>query len=220
MRIAVAVVCLGLASAAEAAPVCRLRGQAWLEGRIAGADGPPRRTVDARLGQTLEVFVVAPGKLDDRAVTFSDAPGKGRVSWARAGCGELSVTWHRVEPRMEHVHTRAPNAEAVAVLAPCTAGAQACTPAPATPPLHWGRDLRPGDLLALDYVGFDGLPRPWDHIVALVEDRGPDGKPDGLLGPEDLVADSGDASGLKLAPLSDQGKVRVQVLRAGGVPLL
>jgi hypothetical protein len=73
--------------------------------------------------------------------------------------------------------------------------------------------VRPGDLYALDYVGFDDLPRNWDHIVALVEDRGPDGKPDGKPGPEDLVADSGGSDGLKVAPLSEQGEVRVSVLR-------
>jgi len=46
-----------------------------------------------------------------------------------------------------------------------------------------------------------------------VEDRGPGGVPDGLLGPEDLVADSGSADGLKTAPLGEQGLVRVAVLR-------
>ena len=394
MRIALVVLGLGLASTATAAPVCRLRGQPWLEGRVQGESIASRRAIDARLGQTLEVFVVAPGRLDGRSVLFSDAPGKGRVSWTKSGCGALSVSWRRVEPRMEHVSTRAPNAEAkiyanavvfgpkhgewigydrleyfespvgsessaesggatlhvrdatpsdetglhrdganaplgtmrlaatiqagdqtlatpgaadapsglisdrvfrysfrsgdgflgwltayynvpylfgsagqgkrnqaerylgadcadvlvaalrhagrrdldyssvaslvddlervssVAVIAPCPAGLANCKPTPAAPPLRWGRDLRPGDLLALDYVDEGSLPRAWDHIVALVEDRGPDGKPDGLLGPEDLVADSGDASGLKLAPLAEQGKIRVQVLRARGVPVL
>jgi hypothetical protein len=79
--------------------------------------------------------------------------------------------------------------------------------------LRWGRDVRPGDLLALDYIGAESdLPREWDHIVVVVEDRGADG-PDGLLGPEDLVADSGSAEGLKQAPLGNQGLVRVAVLR-------
>ena len=57
--------------------------------------------------------------------------------------------------------------------------------------------VRAGDLYALDYVGYDDLPRAWDHIVALVEDRGPDGKPDGKPGPEDLVIDTGNADGLR-----------------------
>jgi hypothetical protein len=34
-----------------------------------------------------------------------------------------------------------------------------------------------------------------------------------VLGPDDFVADSGDALGLKFGPLSDQGDVRVTVLR-------
>jgi hypothetical protein len=79
--------------------------------------------------------------------------------------------------------------------------------------LRVGRDVRPGDLLALDYVGVAELPRAYDHIVAFVADRGPDGKSDGVLGGEDLVADSGDALGLKFSPLSEQGDVRVTVLR-------
>lgn len=73
---------------------------------------------------------------------------------------------------------------------------------------------RPGDILALGYLGAAELPRAWDHIVVLVDDRGPGGAPDGRLGPEDLVADIGDGHGLKFAPLGQQGDVRVAVLRA------
>jgi hypothetical protein len=78
---------------------------------------------------------------------------------------------------------------------------------------HVTGPVRVGDLYALDYVDFADLPRSWDHIVALVEDRGPDGKPDGKPGPEDLVMDTGNADGLKVAPLADQGEVRIAVLR-------
>jgi hypothetical protein len=75
--------------------------------------------------------------------------------------------------------------------------------------LRFGSDVRPGDLLALDYIGADGdLPRAWDHIGVVIQDNG-----DGLLGPEDLFADSGSAEGLKVAPLGQQGLVRVAVLR-------
>lgn len=80
-------------------------------------------------------------------------------------------------------------------------------------PLRWGTDVRAGDLLALDYVGSDALPRPWDHVVALIEDRGPGGRADGVFGSEDLIADSGDREGLKFQRLAEQGHVRVQVLR-------
>ncbi len=76
-----------------------------------------------------------------------------------------------------------------------------------------GVDVVAGDLLALDYVHADELPRAFDHIVAFVEDRGPGGQPDGVLGPEDLVVDSGDKEALKLAPLERQGEVIVTVLR-------
>ena len=79
--------------------------------------------------------------------------------------------------------------------------------------LRFGRDVHVGDLVALDYVGYEDLPRDWDHIVVVVEDRGPGGKPDGVLGPEDLVADSGSAAGLHYAPLGEQGLIKIQVLR-------
>ncbi|HEY7954266.1 MAG TPA: hypothetical protein VII38_03200 [Polyangia bacterium] len=98
---------------------------------------------------------------------------------------------------------------------PQVAGPSVMNGAPAEPAIAIGgsRGARPGDLIALDYIGVDELPGAWDHIVALVEDRGPDGKPDGQLGPDDLVADSGSSDGLTLAPLGDQGEVRLEVLR-------
>ena len=54
--------------------------------------------------------------------------------------------------------------------------------------LRWGEDVHPGDLLAINYEDdADGsLPRNWDHIGALVEDRGADG-PDGLLNGHDVL---------------------------------
>jgi hypothetical protein len=367
-----------VASAAHAAPLCQLKGRPWLEGRVRGPGPAPSvtaRTVEARRGQEIDVFLVAPGRLDGRPVVFSDAPGRGRVSWDRAGCGPLEVAWRKVEPRMQHTTTPAPNGELkiyanAVVLGPShgrwigfdrieyfetpldgrgttrrlrdarptepierpaaldglgtmrlaatvraagvelsTPGAEdapdglisdrvfrysfrsddglvgwltsflnvpylfgsagkgsrnqaerylgadcadvivaalrraghpleytsvcelvdaltrtggpsliaACAPgescAPASPPMRFGREVRPGDVLALDYVGFAELPRPWDHVVVVVEDRGPGGMPDGVLGPEDLVADSGNADGLKLAPLGEQGAARVLALR-------
>jgi len=370
---------LGFTRAAGAAPRCELGPHAWLEGRVAAGHNKLARVVDARRGETLDVFVAVPGKLDGRAVVFGEAGAPTRVSWTGAGCPDAAVSWRRVEPRMQHETTPAPNAHvslyanavifgpkhgtwigfdrieyfdspiagstgwtlhvadaapteptarkretallpfgtmrlaaavavgsqlsatpgagdaprgaiadavfrysfrrdddfvgwltsffnvpyvfgsagkgtksqaerrvgadcadvlvaalrstgahdvdyssvmylidhlphvsAPAAISACAAGGP-CTAA--TPPLHFGRDVRPGDFLALDYVGADELPRPWDHIVAVIEDRGPGGVPDGVLGPDDLVADSGDAVGLKFAPLREQGAVRVMVLR-------
>ncbi len=74
--------------------------------------------------------------------------------------------------------------------------------------------MQPGDLLVINYVGWDGTPREWDHVLVAVEDRGVDGAPpDGLFGPEDLIADSGDSTGLIVRPLSSQGKVELLVQR-------
>jgi hypothetical protein len=341
-------VCL-LAPTAAAAPVCKLRGAPWLEGRIAGSATRLSRAVDARRGQAVEVFLVAAGSRDGRRVTFSDDGARGHRPWSDCGA---RVRWSRVEPRMEHTNTPAPNASipvyANAVVlgpdhgkwigfdrieyfmselpggdthrhvldaTPTTSGPRAepwqglgvmrlaatvqldgddtlhATPdandsdgmisprvfrysfrsgndflgwlssyfnvpylfgsagkgARSQAERYLGADcadilvaalrrtgltidyssvtelvdalpkvkgaVHPGDLYALDYVGFDDLPRNWDHIVALVEDRGPNGKPDGKPGPEDLVADSGGSEGLKIAPLSEQGQVRVTALR-------
>lgn len=374
---------------------CTARGQPYLEGRIAGSGRPASNPVSARAGQEIEVFFVLPGTLDGKAVLFSEEPRAGRQSWQGAGCGPLAVSWRRVEPRMTHVATRAPNHDLNiyanarvfgpqhgqwlgfdkieyvetpivgeerpvlrvrdarpspgARVAPreerfaglgvmriaasarigersyATPGADDAGPPLSDDPsvryglisdrvlrysyrqsdgflglvgtffnvpylfgsagegarsqaeryqgadcadmlvaalrmagqrnlryssvaglvdslrrvagpvivaprvegqnenktaagarLPMGERLRPGDLLALDYVNSTSLPRPWDHIGVFVEDRGPGGPPDGVLGPEDLFADTGDGLGLKYAPLGDQGVVRVLVLRPPG----
>jgi hypothetical protein len=349
-------VCLAwllVSSTAWAAPVCRVRGQPWLEGRVAGT-ARTAHAVDARRGETIEVFVVANGTLDGRRVTFSDDGRRGHTAWRPC---DAHVDWRRVEPRPQHTTTPAPNASVpvyanAVVLGPDhgkwigfdrleyfesaldgdgttrlvrdavpSAGASLASSAPRAEPwsglgvmhlmatvrvgdavattagaedvpdgtiaarvfrysLRSGDDfvgwltsyfnvpylfgsagkgakaqaeryvgadcadvlvaalrrlgsrleytsvaelvdalphvtgpVRAGDLYALDYVGYTELPRSWDHIVALVEDRGPDGKPDGKPGPEDLVIDTGNADGLKVAPLADQGEVRIAVLR-------
>ncbi len=352
-----------LAAARADASTCTLTARPFLEGRIEGTSAKPARVVDARVGERVEVLVSAAGRIDGRAVIFGDA--EGRTPWSR--CGEVEVAWRRVEPRMQHVDTVAPN-KSIAIysnavvfgphhgkwigfdrleyfdtsLADHGTRLLVSSAAPTSPTtdregawatlgtmrlaasvtldgktsstsdlddapdgqiadrvfrytvrqsddfvgwltsyfnvpylfgsagkgarsqaeryigadcadvlvaalrragrrdleyssveglvgsmeriggtvrladaerLRVGRDVRPGDLLALDYVGVAELPRAYDHLVAFVEDRGPDGTADGVLGPEDLVADSGDALGLKFAPLSDQGDVRVTVLR-------
>ena len=103
---------LGLArETAVAAPRCELGPHAWLEGRVAGDSEQLARAVDARRGETLDVFVAAPGRLDGRAVVFGESGARGRVSWNGAGCPDAKVSWRRVEPRMQHEATPAPNAD-------------------------------------------------------------------------------------------------------------
>lgn len=354
---------------------CELRGAPRVVGRLAGAEGRTSSAVDARLGETVEVFVEVAGRLDGRRVLFSEDAAPGRVSWVDSGCPPAELRWQRVEPTMEHIATEGPNEGssiyANAVMFGPRHGAwigydkleYSASPVAAaddrwswpvtdarpsesrlvrargeemaglgvmrlsvsvTPeggaarrsagvedrrrggisedvfrytirsgddvfgwlttffnvPYVFGsagvgvrsqaeryigadcadvivaalrraghRDFgytsvaglirqlprvsepivvspaepaaassdytpAPGDILAIDYIGATSLPRPWDHVVVLVEDRGPEGEADGVLGPEDQVADTGDARGLRFSALGDQGRVRVLPLRA------
>jgi len=76
--------------------------------------------------------------------------------------------------------------------------------------LRWTRDVRPGDLVTLDYLDDPGaaLPRAWDHIGAIVSDRNGDG-----------VLDGGDAlrhmggRGLTDTPLLHGGPVQIALWR-------
>lgn len=365
---------------AQAAPACAITGAPSLKGRVRGAATPLSAAVDAKSGQELDVFLLWPGTLNGKKVVFSEDEGDGRVSWTKNSCPSLEISWQRIEPRMAHLNTPAPNpglrvyANAVifgprhgkwlgydrlefiespipqaagpsltlrdarpanfvaprpadheglgvmrlaasvrlgaatwktagiedaavaqipprvfrysfragdgfigwltafynvpylfgsagdgarnqadlfigadcadvlvaalrraglprmhytnvggvmdqltrlkheAVVRPCPPEQPACA-STSDPPLRFGTDVRPGDILAVDYLGAGELPRALDHIVVLVSDSGPQGVPDGVLGPHDLVFDSGDERALKLAPLSDQGAVRVVVSR-------
>ncbi|MEZ4247953.1 MAG: hypothetical protein R3B99_06915 [Polyangiales bacterium] len=80
--------------------------------------------------------------------------------------------------------------------------------------VRFGQDVARGDLLAIDYADDpDGqLPRPWDHVGAVLEDRGPSGAADGLLGPDDLIRHMG-LRGLMDEPLRRHGHVRLRVWR-------
>ncbi|MCU0676899.1 MAG: hypothetical protein MUE69_29435 [Myxococcota bacterium] len=90
--------------------------------------------------------------------------------------------------------------------------------------LRFGVDVRPGDLLAIDYADDpEGqLPRPWDHVGAVLEDRGPEvpgrrgqpptGRADGILGADDLVRHMG-LRGLVDEPLARHGHVRLRIWR-------
>jgi hypothetical protein len=76
-------------------------------------------------------------------------------------------------------------------------------------PIAFGRDVRPGDLVLLDYLGFDGSPRTWDHVGVLAADRGLPGR----LDPADAILHLGYLHGLVEEPASTQAPAIIQVLR-------
>jgi hypothetical protein len=84
-------------------------------------------------------------------------------------------------------------------------GRLASGPAP-----RWGVDVLPGDLVTLGYLDdpANSLPRAWDHIGALVEDR----NGDGLLDGGDTLRHMG-ARGLEDSPIAHAGAVQVAVWR-------
>ncbi|MEZ4453770.1 MAG: hypothetical protein R3B09_30220 [Nannocystaceae bacterium] len=99
----------GEAAARTTSPRCELHGAPTLVARVRGVDGRASVRVDATLGETVDVFLRAPGRLDGRAVTFADDGEAGHVSWTEAGCPAATLRWRRIEPRMEHVDTAPPN---------------------------------------------------------------------------------------------------------------
>jgi len=79
--------------------------------------------------------------------------------------------------------------------------------------LRWGEEISPGDLLVIDYSDdpANQLPRSWDHIGALVEDRGESG-PDGVLDGRDVLRHV-TALGLGDRPLEEQAPMRLRIWR-------
>ncbi len=77
--------------------------------------------------------------------------------------------------------------------------------------LRWGEHVAPGDLLVIDYADdpSNQLPRAWDHIGALVEDRG-DAGPDGVLDGRDVLRHV-TALGLDDRPLWSQSPMRMRI---------
>jgi hypothetical protein len=84
--------------------------------------------------------------------------------------------------------------------------------------LRWGVDVRPGDLVTIDYADDPGqsLPRAWDHIGALVGDAPPP-SPDGVLSPGDTLRHMG-AHGLEDTALVHGGPMRIVLWRWRDAP--
>jgi hypothetical protein len=75
--------------------------------------------------------------------------------------------------------------------------------------LRFGNDVLPGDIMLIDYVNAEGLPRTWDHVAIVSADAGRKGEFD----PEDQVMHMGYLYGLTLAPAASEGPAVIQFLR-------
>jgi hypothetical protein len=75
--------------------------------------------------------------------------------------------------------------------------------------LSFGSDVRRGDIMLIDYVGFDGSPRSWDHVGVVARDRG---RP-GIFDPGDTVLHMGYLYGLLEAEAHTEGPARIQLMR-------
>jgi hypothetical protein len=75
--------------------------------------------------------------------------------------------------------------------------------------LRFGDDVRVGDIMLIDYVNAQDLPRTWDHVAVVSADAGTRGEFD----PEDRVMHMGYLYGLTDAPAGSEGPAVVQFLR-------
>jgi len=75
--------------------------------------------------------------------------------------------------------------------------------------LRFGEEVHPGDIMLIDYAGFDGSPRSWDHIAVVDRDRGVRGQ----LDPQDPVLHMGYLFGLTEEPAATQAPAVIQLLR-------
>jgi hypothetical protein len=75
--------------------------------------------------------------------------------------------------------------------------------------LRFGREVMPGDIMLIDYYGFNGSPRSWDHIAVIDRDRGVRGR----LDPEDPVLHMGYLFGLTEEAAVNEAPAYIQILR-------
>ena len=75
--------------------------------------------------------------------------------------------------------------------------------------LRFGQEVQAGDIMLIDYVGFEGSPRGWDHIAVLDRDVGVRG----VLDPNDPVLHMGYLYGLTEEPAASQAPAAIQLLR-------
>jgi hypothetical protein len=75
--------------------------------------------------------------------------------------------------------------------------------------LRFGTDIRRGDIMLIDYLGFAGSPRSWDHVAVVSGDRGRVG----YFDPADPVMHMGYLYGLTETAAHDEGPALVRFLR-------
>lgn len=75
--------------------------------------------------------------------------------------------------------------------------------------LRYGKDVQPGDLMLIDYVGFTATRRSWDHVAVLFKDEGVKG----VLDPRDRILHMGSLYGLVDAPAIEEGPAFVRFVR-------
>jgi len=75
--------------------------------------------------------------------------------------------------------------------------------------LRFGRDVRRGDIMLIDYVGWKGSPRSWDHVGVVARDKGRKG----WFDPKDPVIHMGYLWGLTETAAQNEGPAIVQFLR-------
>jgi len=75
--------------------------------------------------------------------------------------------------------------------------------------LSFGGDIRRGDIMLIDYLGFAGSPRSWDHVAVVTRDAGRIGRFD----PADRVMHMGYLYGLTETAAHTEGPAVVRFLR-------
>jgi hypothetical protein len=75
--------------------------------------------------------------------------------------------------------------------------------------LRFGKQVQPGDIMLINYQGFNGSPRRWDHIAVIDRDLGVRGQ----LDPRDPVLHMGYLFGLVDEPMLTQAPAQIQLLR-------
>lgn len=75
--------------------------------------------------------------------------------------------------------------------------------------LRYGKDVKPGDIILIDYAGMDATRRKWDHTGVLGADAGVSG----VLDPEDPLLHMAYLVGLKAERLGRHSPATIQVLR-------